>query len=144
MITHFLPMLQSASQQLDPATQQQLEAVGAGVGLFVGLIYLAFILLIVVSCWKLFEKAGKPGWAAIVPIYNIIVLLEIVGKPVWWVVLFLIPCVGLVIAILVAIELAKAFGKGAGFGIGIALLGFVFLPMLAFGDAKYIGPQKAA
>lgn len=143
MLTHLLPMLQNASQQLDPATQKQLEAVGAGVGIIGGIIYLGVIVLLIASLWKVFEKAGKPGWAAIVPIYNIVVLLEIAGKPAWWVVLFLIPCVGIVIAFLVFIALAKSFGKDALFGVGLTLLGFIFFPILGFGSAKYQGPQPS-
>ncbi|WP_028456721.1 DUF5684 domain-containing protein [Chitinilyticum litopenaei] len=101
------------------------------------LIYLAILVGVFAGFWKTFTKAGKPGWAALIPIYNIIVLLEIVKKPLWWVVLFLIPIVGLVVAILVMIELAKKFGKGAGFGLGLAFLGFIFFPLLGFGDAQY-------
>jgi hypothetical protein len=89
--------------------------------------------------WKVFAKAGQPGWAAIVPIYNIIVLLQISGKPVWWILLFLIPVVNLVIAILVGIAIAKNFGKSDAFGVGLGLLGFVFYPILGFGDAQYQG-----
>jgi uncharacterized membrane protein YhaH (DUF805 family) len=110
--------------------------IGSAIG---GLIYLAIMVAIIAGGWKMFQKAGKPGWAFIVSIYNIIVLLDIVGKPVWWVVLMFIPLVGLIVGILVAIELAKAFGKSTGFGIGIALLGFIFIPMLGFGDAKFVG-----
>ncbi len=108
-------------------------------GVIVGLVQLAIFVGVVAGAWKMFVKAGKPGWAAIVPIYNAIVMLDIVGKPVWWIVLFLIPVVNFVVSILVSIELAKAFGKSAGFGIGIALLGFIFIPILGFGDAKYVG-----
>ena len=104
------------------------------------LISLAVLLLVFVSLWKIFEKAGKPGWAGIVPIYNMIVLLEIVGRPLWWIVLLLLPCVGIVVGVLLCIDLAKSFGKSPAYGIGLALLGFVFFPMLAFGDARYVGP----
>lgn len=107
-----------------------------------GLIYLGVIVLIIASMWKIFAKAGKPGWAAIVPIYNYVVLLEIIGRPIWWLVLLLIPLVNFVVAILVFIDVAKAFGKGAGFGIGLIFLGPIFLPMLAFGDAEYQGPPN--
>jgi hypothetical protein len=102
---------------------------------------LAVVAFVIAGIWKVFTKAGQPGWASIIPIYNCIVMLEIAGKPLWWVILLFIPFVNLVIFILIAIALAKSFGKGAGFGIGIALLGVVFIPMLGFGDAKYIGPQ---
>jgi hypothetical protein len=93
--------------------------------------------VVIAGMWKVFVKAGEPGWAAIVPIYNIIVMLKIAGKPVWWIVLFLIPVVSFVIAILVAISLAQRFGKSTGFGVGLAFLPFVFYPMLGFGDATY-------
>jgi hypothetical protein len=106
-------------------------------GAVISLIYLAIIVLVIAGFWKVFVKAGHPGWAAIVPIYNAYILLKIAGKPGWWLILFFIPVVGLIIAILVSIEVAKAFGKGAGFGVGLALLGFVFYPILGFGDARY-------
>jgi len=108
------------------------------------LIYLAILILIIASFWKVFTKAGQPGWASIIPIYNIIVMLQIVGRPWWWLLLMLIPIVGLVIAIIVSIDMAKSFGKGAGFGIGLALLGFIFYPILGFGSAKYVGPSVKA
>ena len=104
------------------------------------LVELAVILLIVVSLWKIFTKAGEPGWAAIVPIYNLIVLLKIVGKPAWWVILMLIPFVNIIIGIMLAINLATVFGKGVGFALGMIFLPFIFYPILAFGDARYQGP----
>lgn len=109
---------------------------------FIGVIYLAVIVLMIASMWKIFVKAGKPGWYSLIPIYNIIVLLEICGKPMWWIVLFLIPIVNIVVMILLVIALAKSFGKDAVFAVGLILLGFVFYPILAFGDAKYVGPQS--
>ncbi len=103
------------------------------------IVYAAIIILFIASIWKIFTKAGKPGWAAIIPIYNIIVLLEIVGKPAWWVVLMLIPIVNIVVAIIVTHQLSKSFGQGVGFTIGLILLSFIFYPLLAFGDFKYQG-----
>jgi hypothetical protein len=115
-------------------------AIGALVGMVV---YFGLIALIIAGVWKTFAKAGKPGWAAIIPIYNIIIMLEIAGKPIWWIILFLIPCVNIIMAIILCIEFAKAYGKGAGFGLGLAFLGFIFFPILGFGDAKYVGvPQS--
>jgi len=110
---------------------------GGGASTIVLLIELALLVAIIAGLWKVFTKAGKPGWASIIPIYNGIVLLEIAGKPLWWIILFFIPCVNIVIAILVAFEVAKNFGKGAGFGLGLAFLPFVFYPILGFGDARY-------
>lgn len=105
-----------------------------------GLIVLAIWVLLIASMWMTFAKAGKPGWAAIVPIYNLWVLLEIVGRPGWWLILMLIPFVNFIILIIVCIDLAKSFGKGAGFGIGLLLLGFIFFPILGFGSDTYVGP----
>ena len=100
---------------------------------------IAVALFYVACMWKIFTKAGQPGWAAIVPIYNMIVMLQIAGRPLWWVILLLLPFVNFIILILVMIDVAKAFGKGTGFGIGLALLGFLFFPILAFGGARYQG-----
>lgn len=107
------------------------------IGGVAGILYLAIIILMIVSLWKIFAKAGKPGWACLVPIYNIIVLLEIVGRPIWWIILFFIPIANLVVAILIAIDLAKAFGKGVGMAIGLILLPIIFYPVLGFGSATY-------
>ncbi|MBT4865784.1 MAG: signal peptidase I [Planctomycetaceae bacterium] len=103
-------------------------------------VYFAVIALAIVGLWKIFAKAGKPGWASIVPIYNAIVLLEIVGKPIWWLLLMCIPCVNIVIIVMVYIELAKCFGKDAAYGLGLAFLSPIFLPMLGFGSAQYTAP----
>ena len=95
------------------------------------------MVVLIASLWKVFTKAGEPGWAAIIPIYNFIVMLKIAGKPLWWIVLFLIPFVNFIAMILVSIAIAKNFGKGAGFGLGLAFLGFIFFPILGFGSAQY-------
>ncbi len=103
--------------------------------------YLIFVLAIAVvmliSMWKIFSKAGQPGWAILVPIYNMITLLKVVRKPVWWILLMLIPFVNFIIIILVYLELAKVFGKDTGFGLGIVFLPIIFLPMLAFSNSEY-------
>ena len=103
----------------------------------------AFAILMVVSLWIIFTKAGKPGWAAIVPIYNVIVKLEISGRPLWWILLMFIPFVNIGIWIVLCIDLAKSFGKETGYGVGLALLPFIFHPMLAFGASTYRGPAAA-
>jgi hypothetical protein len=120
-------------------TLAQASSNGGGMGIAIMVFYVAFLIVMVAAAWKLFTKAGQPGWAAIVPIFNAVIMLKIVGKPIWWLVLFLIPVVNLIVTIIVMIELAKAFGKGVGFGIGMAFLPFIFLPMLAFGSAQYQG-----
>ena len=106
-------------------------------------ISVGILILMLVIVWKVYAKAGKPGWAPLVPIYNVIAWLQIVGRPVWWLFLFLVPFVNLVIAFLLCIDLAKSFGKGAGFGVGIFFLGPIFLGILAFSDAQYQGPAAA-
>lgn len=98
-------------------------------------------LLVTAGMWKVFTKAGQPGWAAIIPIYNFYVLLKVIGKPIWWLVLLIVfP----VFWILSALALANSFGKGIGFAIGLMLLGPIFLPILGFGDAKYVGTADSA
>ena len=99
--------------------------------------YVILLVLMIVSFWKIFEKAGQPGWAAIVPIYNIIVMCKIAKKPEWWVILMLIPLVNYVFSIWVINRMVKGFGKSEGFTIGIILLGIIFLPILAFGSSDY-------
>lgn len=109
----------------------------AGIGAGMMLFYIALIVLAIVGMWKLFAKAGKPGWASLIPIYNTCVLIDIAGKPMWWILLMLIPFVNIVIGILVMIGLAKNFGRGAGTVIGLIFLPSIFLLILAFGSAEY-------
>ncbi|TDG37186.1 hypothetical protein EZJ43_03445 [Pedobacter changchengzhani] len=123
------------------------SSAGAGfMSAFIGA-YFIFILFIwalsVAGMWKTFEKAGKPGWAAIIPIYNIIIMLEIVGKPMIWILWLLIPCVNIVFSVWLINLMSKSFGKSEGYTIGLIFLGFIFWPMLGFGDAKYVGPSAA-
>jgi hypothetical protein len=134
-----------------PSTREERDSVessgDAGAALFslacFYLFYFAIIILYIAGMWKMFAKAGKPGWAAIIPIYNIIILCEVAGRPGWWVLLFLIPIVNIVILAMISIDVAASFGKSTGYGIGLWLLGFIFYPMLGFGDAQYVGPAAA-
>ncbi len=109
--------------------------------LIVVLIELVLAILILAGLWKTFEKAGLPGWGAIVPIYNAYLMLKIAGRPGWWLLLYLIPCVNVIIAIVVVLDIAKNFGKGAAFGLGLFILPFVFYLILGFGDARYLGAK---
>lgn len=111
--------------------------------MFILLIWLAVVVLVIASMWIVFTKAGQPGWACLIPIYNFYVMLKIAGKPGWWLILCLIPVVNLVIVIMTYIAIATRFGKGGGFAAGLILLPIVFFPILAFGDAKY-APVPAA
>lgn len=102
--------------------------------------YAAIIIFIIASIWKVFEKAGQPGWAAIIPIYNFYIMTKIGGKPGYWTLLCLVPIVNIVIFIWLYNMISKSFGKEEGFTAGLVLLGFIFWPILGFGKAKYLGP----
>jgi hypothetical protein len=113
------------------------EAAAGGMGVFGTILYIALIVFSIIVMWKVFVKAGQPGWGCIIPIYNIYLMMKIAGRPGWWVILFFIPIVNLVICIIVMIDIAKNFGKGTGFGIGLVFLNIIFFAILAFGDAEY-------
>jgi Family of unknown function (DUF5684) len=99
-----------------------------------------FWVAVVVGWWMIFTKAGEAGWKSIIPIWNILVLLRIVGREWWWIILFLIPVVGFIIWIIVALDLAKSFGRGTGFAIGLILFPYVWSLILGFGSDTYKGP----
>lgn len=119
-------------------------AVGAGtiaaVYVYV-LIMLALMVVTLVGLWKVFTKAGKPGWAAIVPFYNLYCLFEMSFGNGWLFLLTFVPCVNIVIQIMMNFKLAKSFGKGVGFGFGLLFFNFIFMMILGFGDAEYVGPN---
>jgi hypothetical protein len=112
------------------------------------LVYIAVIVFEIAALWKVFVKAGEPGWAAIIPIYNLYTLLKIIGRPWWWLLLFvvgvIVPFVGwvllLVVGIVIAIDLSKSFAKSSGFAVGLFFLNFIFVPILGFGESRYVGP----
>jgi Family of unknown function (DUF5684) len=112
----------------------------SGVGLFV---WLAFLVLYIVGGWKVFEKAGEAGWKFIIPIYNLYILLKIVGRPGWWLILYFIPFVNIVILIIVWVDLSKSFGHGVGFALGLIFLPYIFLLILGFGSDRYLGPAAS-
>ena len=108
---------------------------GGGLGCVV---WLAFMVAVIAGLWKVFEKAGRPGWEAVVPIYNAYILVtQIARKEILWFILFLIPFVNIIAAIIVSIDVARKFGQSTGYGIGLAFLPFIFYPMLGFGSAQY-------
>ncbi len=127
----------STTTELDPAATAGVLAVAGVIWLFA----LAVAAVAIVAMWKMFKKAGRPGWAAIVPIYNNIILLEIVGRPAWWVILMFIPFVNIAILAIISLDLAKAFGKSSAFGI-VALFFFsvVGYLIIGFGKDTYVGP----
>lgn len=109
--------------------------------MIIAIIFLvAFVIFIIAAMWKVFEKAGQPGWAAIIPIYNIYIMTKIGGKPGIWTLLCLIPIVNYVFMIWLTNMISKSFGKDEGFTAGMIFLGFIFWPILGFGSAKYLGP----
>ncbi|MCG8581393.1 MAG: DUF5684 domain-containing protein [Bacteroidales bacterium] len=105
------------------------------------IIYMAIGILQLVASWKIYEKAGKPGWASLIPIYNILVLLDIIGKPRWWILLLFIPFVNMFILVLLIYGLGKSFGKSTAFNLGLIFLAPLFFPALAFSNSRYEGPD---
>lgn len=130
MLNHFIFLAQTSSSSSDG---------GGAFALVINCISLILALIIIAALWRLFAKAGQPGWAAIIPIYNYFIILKIVGRPWWWLLLLFIPFVNFVVAILIYFDLAKAFGKGQGFGCLMLLFPYIFIPLLAFSDARYEG-----
>ncbi len=125
-----------------------ISTVASSAGVFAGtwlIIYLIIAIVVLAGIWKTFQKANRPGWAAIIPIYNLYTLVKVAGRDGWWVILYFIPLVNIVIHIIVSVDVAKAFGKSDVFGIfGLWLFSFVGYPMLGFGDATYHGAQQGA
>ncbi len=117
------------------------SAAGAAIG---AVIAVAVIIFEIAALWKVFVKASRPGWGAIIPIYNYYLMCKVARRPGWWVILFFIPLVNIIILLLVMLDMAKAFGKGAGFGVGLWLLNFIFIPILGFGSAVYGGATPGA
>lgn len=109
-------------------------------GFFFWIWIIAALILAILPLWGIFVKAGEDGWKAIIPIYNYYVLLKVVGRPGWWLLLYLVPIVNFVIYIIVMNDLSKSFGYGAGFTVGLVLLNWIFLMILAFGSSTYRGP----
>lgn len=107
------------------------------------IVYLAVFVLYIAAQWAIFAKAGKPGWAAIIPIYSTIVLLQTVGRPLWWFIMLLIPFVNIIFGIIVLNDLSKSFGHKVGFTLGLLFLSIIFFPILGFGGSKYVGPAAA-
>lgn len=110
----------------------------------VALIELGVFAALIAAFWIVFSKAGRPGWASLIPLYNTYVLLKIIGRPGWWLVLMCLPIVNFVIGIIAMIDLARSFGRGTGFGIGLLFLAPIFIPILAFGGSRYLGPAAGA
>jgi hypothetical protein len=129
------------SVAVNPTPVAQVSLVVLAVFLFA---FVFFYVVVSAFCfWKVFTKAGQPGWAAIIPIYNLYVLTQVAGKEWWWFLLCFIPIVNLIAYIMICLGVATNFGKGAGFAVGLFCLGIIFYPILGFGSAVY-GPASPA
>jgi hypothetical protein len=106
------------------------------------IIWLALVVLLIAGWWMIFTKAGEEGWKAIIPIWNTLTLLKIIGREWWWILLLFIPIVNIVIWVIVSLDLAKSFGRGVGFAIGLIFLPFIFALILGFGSDTYKGPAS--
>ncbi len=119
----------------EPAASSGIMAISSGMSF----LWLCILVIVIVSHWKVFTKAGEYGWASIIPFYNLYVLTKISGRSGWWFLLLFIPLVNIVMLFVIFYGVSQAFGKGIGYTIGLYFLPFIFWPMLAFGDAKYHG-----
>lgn len=112
-------------------------------GIFGLIIYLAVLIFYLFVMWRVFEKAGQQGFLAIIPIVNVYVMVtELAGKPWWWMILLFIPFVNFFVGIMVVHAISENFGHGIGFTLGLIFLGFIFFPILAFGDSQFMGGRK--
>lgn len=104
--------------------------------LFFGIIIFSAILIIImlISYWKMFKKAQKPGWATLIPIYNFIIMLEIAGMSWVYILLLFIPVANLIVLIIMNMKIATKFKKSSAFGIGMTFIPIIFIPILAFSD----------
>ena len=131
---------------MGPAAATAAAGAAAGLTIFaiiMWVIAMAVSVFTIICMWKLFVKAGKPGWAAIIPIYNIVVMLEITELPMWYIALFFVPFANIYAMFKIYIEFAKKFGKSAGFGVGMVFFAPIFLGILAFGkNSNYVGSQS--
>lgn len=123
------------------AYEAALITMGIGVYMVCLVIGLIFLVLTLIGLWKIYAKAGKPGWASLVPLYREYCLFDIAWGSGWMFLLMFVPCVNFVISIILCFKLAKAFGRGTGFGFGLLFLTPIFLLILGFGNDQYIGPQ---
>ena len=119
-------------------------AAASGVSAVYVILSLAISVLTLVAMWKLFVKAGRAGWKCLIPFYNTYCLYDIAWGNGWLFLLMFVPCVNFVVGIMMLFKLAKAFGQGTGFGFGLLFLNTIFILILGFGSAEYVGPQVSA
>lgn len=119
-------------------------AAASGVSAVYAILSLVISVLTLVAMWKLFVKAGRAGWKCLIPFYNTYCLYDIAWGNGWLFLLMFVPCVNVVVGIMMLFKLAKAFGQGTGFGFGLLFLNTIFILILGFGSAEYVGPQVSA
>ena len=119
---------------------QQRSDGGSAIG---SLVSLLFSIILIAAMWVIFSKAGRPGWAAIIPIYNTLQMIWLVGRPWWWILLLLVPLLNIIIGIILLNDLSTSFGHGVGFTLGLIFLAPIFFLILAFGSSQYRGPAAA-
>ncbi len=113
------------------------------VGILFLLLYVALLVVVIIGAWKMFVKAGQPGWGCIVPILNIYFMTKIAGRPGWWILLFFIPIANIVVLIILMNDISKSFGRGIGTTLGLIFLNAIFICILGYGSAQYQGPAAA-
>jgi hypothetical protein len=113
------------------------EGGDGGVLMIVPLLCLVVVVIVLAGCWKMFVKAGQPGWGILIPIYNGYLFIKVAGRPGWWLILMFVPLVDIIVGIIVTADIARNFGKGIGFLLGMIFLGFIFYPILGYGSAQY-------
>lgn len=121
-------------------------AASTGVGAILGILTVILVIVSIISIvamWRLFTKASKPGWASLIPIYNVVVLFQISGMSPWLILLYMIPVANLIIQIMLYVNLAKAYGKGTGFALGLIFLNPIFMLILGLGSSKYVGNTQS-
>jgi hypothetical protein len=106
-------------------------------------VWLGIVVVLIAAYWRIFAKAGRPGWASLVPIYNVVTLLHITGRSGWWTLGMFVPLLNIFVVLRLVFELAGAFGRGLGFGFGLLLLSPIFVPVLGFGESRYVGRGAA-
>jgi hypothetical protein len=129
---------------MEEQTYQNMESGGImAVLAIIAFVYAIAMVIVIIAVWKIFVKAGKPGWASIIPVYGALVFLQIVGKPAWWVFLFILIPINIIFIIIVFHQLSLSFKKDIAMTLLLIFLPFIGFPILAFGDAAYVGPAGA-
>lgn len=138
MLTRGVPLFLFLFQQDDGNFAGLIWSIYVRSGICVGLL---FFVVTLIGAWGVFRKANHPGWSALLPIYNVWILLKIVGRPGWWLILYFIPVVGQLAWMVNMWDLARSFEQGVGYAVGLIILPFIFLLLLGFDDMRhYYGP----